>query len=366
MTSSAAKQESPLKGRSCTAACALARHAHLIFTESRCGQAGLYGPAHSADRSCCPAGGPCPGRGHDPRHRIRRARAETGPRSGTAGRSGGCAPPHLYRRRRRHLYGGDDRGAGHPRRSGRMPALRQRQRLSAHLRHKGRVCGPGRAAGRRGSDHRPAPDEPGSVRHHLRGGPGRSGGLWYPEIPAHPAVRRRGASWLQRKTKKKTPEIPERFALILQKIKYVLLFGIICLCFLQKENLLNENSPWTIFSLLRAGNFSAVSNLCAILLLVIIVAGMAVKERFFCQFLCPMGAVFSLLPQFPFFRLRRGRSCLNGCQACRKNCPVSIKLQENPLRDGECISCLKCTMICPKQNIHYLPKIRKNKKDEKK
>jgi formate hydrogenlyase subunit 6/NADH:ubiquinone oxidoreductase subunit I len=36
------------------------------------------------------------------------------------------------------------------------------------------------------------------------------------------------------------------------------------------------------------------------------------------------------------------------------------------LRDGECISCLKCTMICPKQNIHYLPKIRKNKKDEKK
>ncbi len=120
------------------------------------------------------------------------------------------------------------------------------------------------------------------------------------------------------------------------------------------------------FHSLRAGNFSAVSNLCAILLLVIIVAGMAVKERFFCQFLCPMGAVFSLLPQFPFFRLRRGRSCLNGCQACRKNCPVSIKLQENPLRDGECISCLKCTMICPKQNIHYLPKIRKNKKMKKK
>ena len=45
------------------------------------------------------------------------------------------------------------------------------------------------------------------------------------------------SSWLQRKTKKKIPEIPERFALILQKIKYVLLFGIICLCFLEKENL---------------------------------------------------------------------------------------------------------------------------------
>ena len=147
------------------------------------------------------------------------------------------------------------------------------------------------------------------------------------------------SSWLQRKTKKKTPEIPERFALILQKIKYVLLFGIICLCFLQKENLLNENSPWTIFSLLRAGNFSAVSNLCAILLLVIIVAGMAVKERFFCQFLCPMGAVFSLLPQFPFFRLRR-RSCLNGCQAWKK-LPGINKIAGKSIVDGECISCLK-------------------------
>lgn len=66
------------------------------------------------------------------------------------------------------------------------------------------------------------------------------------------------------------------------------------------------------FPLLRAGNFSAVSNLCAILLLVIIVAGMAVKERFFCQFLCPMGAVFSLLPQFSVFPPKEGRSCLNG------------------------------------------------------
>lgn len=84
--------------------------------------------------------------------------------------------------------------------------------------------------------------------------------------------------------------------------------GLYACVFWKKKIWLNENSPWTIFSLLRAGNFSAVSNLCAILLLVFSVAGMAVKERFFCQFLCPMGAVFSLLPQFPFFRLRRGEA----------------------------------------------------------
>ena len=39
-------------------------------------------------------------------------------------------------------------------------------------------------AGGRGSDHRPAGDQSGPVRHHLRGGSGRTGGLRHPQVPA--------------------------------------------------------------------------------------------------------------------------------------------------------------------------------------
>ena len=34
-------------------------------------------------------------------------------------------------------------------------------------------------------------DQSGPFRHHLRGGAGRPGGLWHPEVPAYPPVRRR-------------------------------------------------------------------------------------------------------------------------------------------------------------------------------
>lgn len=88
------------------------------------------------------------------------------------------------------------------------------------------------------------------------------------------------------------------------------------------------------------------------ILMCIVIVGMAIKERFFCQFLCPLGAVFAILPVLPFLSLKRNKdNCIPKCNACKNNCPVKIKLQDNSLTDGECISCMRCRMICTKGNI---------------
>ena len=80
---------------------------------------------------------------------------------------------------------------------------------------------------------------------------------------------------------------------------------------------------------------------------------MALQPRFFCQFLCPIGAVFALLPVLPFARLhRQSDGCIPGCNACKQQCPVCLKLEESSLRSGECIACEACVGTCPKQNIH--------------
>ena len=61
--------------------------------------------------------------------------------------------------------------------------------------------------------------------------------------------------------------------------------------------------------------------------MVLILVGMAFQERFFCRVLCPMGAVFSMLPVLPLFTLRRDRSeCIRGCRACTMKCPSDIEL----------------------------------------
>ena len=130
------------------------------------------------------------------------------------------------------------------------------------------------------------------------------------------------------------------------------LIAIVILCFMGKGSVVAKNSPWTIFSLVRVGQYKFAVYIMSAVLMLLVIVGMAIKERFFCQFLCPLGAVFAILPVLPFFTLKRDKdNCIQKCNACKNNCPVKIKLEDNTLVDGECISCMRCKMICPKGNI---------------
>lgn len=157
-----------------------------------------------------------------------------------------------------------------------------------------------------------------------------------------------------KKLKIKPFKIPLKIVPYLQKVKYVILILLLVLCFVQENAIITKYSPWTPFSLWTAGNFKVEGLGAAIVLLLLTIIGMGVHERFFCQFLCPMGAVFSLLPEMPFLTLKRKKQeCIPKCQACRMQCPVKIKLDENPVSDGECIRCGRCTTVCPKKNIGF-------------
>lgn len=104
-----------------------------------------------------------------------------------------------------------------------------------------------------------------------------------------------------KKCKKKPLQLPEKLCRIVPVIKYIVLGMILVLCFTGQETQLQGSSPWEVFSLLRMGNVSLHGKTVGLILLILLVAGMCIKERFFCLFFCPMGAVFSLLPVLPFF-----------------------------------------------------------------
>ncbi len=167
-----------------------------------------------------------------------------------------------------------------------------------------------------------------------------------------------------KKLKIKSVKLPESVCEIAPVLKYLLLGGILILCFTGNEGRMKGSSPWEVFSLLRMGRFSMQQKTAGVVLLILIVIGMCLKERFFCQFLCPMGAVFSLLPVLPFFSLRRNReSCITGCSGCSRNCPSATELPEQGslATSGDCFMCQKCIDVCPKGNIHSgFSKIRGN------
>ena len=152
--------------------------------------------------------------------------------------------------------------------------------------------------------------------------------------------------------RKKQFQLPEKAVRRGQKVKFVVLAVIVGLCTVGAYSRLTGWSPWEVFSRLTALRTPPAGFGLGIALFVLILIGMAVQPRFFCQFLCPMGAVFALLPVLPFAQLHRdGENCIPGCSACAHRCPVDLKLDEQSLRSGECIACEACVGTCPKGNI---------------
>lgn len=158
-----------------------------------------------------------------------------------------------------------------------------------------------------------------------------------------------------KKLKKKPITMKAAVVKKLQVVKYFVLAIIAVTCFTGVYSKAKGFSPWDVFSMLHARNFKLGGYPLGVVLLVLIVIGMCFQERFFCRVLCPMGAVFSILPVLPFSNLRRDRSeCIKGCRACTMKCPSDIELAPDtvPELSGDCFQCQKCIDTCPKGNIH--------------
>ena len=152
--------------------------------------------------------------------------------------------------------------------------------------------------------------------------------------------------------RKKQFQLPEKAVKYGQLVKYAVLALIALLCITGLYSKTTGSNPWEVFSRLTALRLPPEGFGVGIAVFVLILIGMALHPRFFCQFLCPMGAVFALLPVLPFAQLHRnGENCIPGCNACANRCPVHLKLDEQNLRSGECIACEACVGTCPRSNI---------------
>ena len=159
--------------------------------------------------------------------------------------------------------------------------------------------------------------------------------------------------FLCKKCRKKPVLLKKSWKKPLSFLKYAVLLAIVLLCFTGIYGEITGWSPWDVFSMLRSGNFKVGAYWLGCVLLVLILAGMVFCERFFCRFLCPMGAVFTMLPVLPFFSVRRQKAnCAKGCTACQKICPSDLELPEKGSwnGNGDCFQCQKCLEICPKKN----------------
>lgn len=130
-------------------------------------------------------------------------------------------------------------------------------------------------------------------------------------------------------------------------VKYILFLGLfgVSLASIEQAEHLAEVEPFKTAIILkfdRAWPFVLYA-------LVLLGIGLFV-ERFYCRYLCPLGAGLAIPARIRMFDwLKRYRECGNPCQTCARDCMVQAIHPTGEINPNECLNCLNC-------QVHYQSK----------
>jgi polyferredoxin len=167
------------------------------------------------------------------------------------------------------------------------------------------------------------------------------------------------AHFLSRKMGRRPIQLNEKQEKILKSLKYIFLIIVIVLIWsLGIVAFDGSADPWNVFGMLVSlGSWPSLGYLVTemtmgCILLTMIFIGSFVTERFFCRYLCPLGALYAIISRFRIFKIKKPKGNCGSCQACTRQCAMGIAMYRvDKISSGECIHCFKCLDACPRKNI---------------
>lgn len=126
-------------------------------------------------------------------------------------------------------------------------------------------------------------------------------------------------------------------------IKYMIFLGLfgVSLASIEQAERLAEIEPFKtaiVLKFARAWLFVAYA-------LALLAAGLFV-ERFYCRYLCPLGAALAIPARLRMFDwLKRYRECGNPCQTCAHECMVQAIHPTGEINPNECLNCMHCQVL---------------------
>ena len=149
---------------------------------------------------------------------------------------------------------------------------------------------------------------------------------------------------------KKRLLIPEKADKYLRYLKYLVLAVVLIATWNLGTLVIRPYDPWPVFHHLYSEDLVEEFPF-GIVVLAVTIIGSFLYDRFFCKYLCPMGAFLGIVGKIGFFRIKRNTdSCIN-CKLCTKTCPVNIDVAaSDEVKSAECLSCNECVNVCPVEN----------------
>ena len=74
--------------------------------------------------------------------------------------------------------------------------------------------------------------------------------------------------------------------------------------------------------------------------------------RFYCRFICPLGALFGILGRFAIWRIGKKQETCSDCKLCEKSCEGGCQ-PSGGIRISECLLCFNCLDDCKDELIGY-------------
>jgi polyferredoxin len=157
-------------------------------------------------------------------------------------------------------------------------------------------------------------------------------------------------------------EIPAMVHERLWALKYIILlalFGLSLQSLTQAERLAEVEPFKTAITLRFTREWGFVLYAAALVLL------SALNRKFYCKYLCPLGAALTIPGKFRIFDwLRRHRECGRPCQVCAEECEVQAIRKNGEINPNECHYCLDC-QVTYWNDLKCPPEVDRRKRREK-
>ena len=143
------------------------------------------------------------------------------------------------------------------------------------------------------------------------------------------------------KSKTRYPvQVPQKVDHWLRYLKYLVLLGVLI------ASTMTVYPPLWVFCPARAlFSFHLTTPLLWSVLITFVITSMLV-QRFWCKYLCPLGALLAVSNKIAPLRIIIDQDRCTSCYRCDADCPVDIAPIPENMRSLECVQCLECLETC--------------------